>query len=302
MGKAGRRGRRDKAILNKRFAIAIFLAGTAALLVGSTLLLAKVAVYEVSAFLTIFGALASFTQVFFAFPLISLKKDQAEAAESAAGAPPARGQRPAGPDRTGQHASRPAALSRVHGWTLILAAPLLFLTGIIGLEGTGTSRNDLAYHSLALAVGIAVPLGIVAFNAPHTGAARRLGVAAIVFILANWVISDLANFLYIIDFSSGARVPGFIFTLFKWDALAAIGANIFLGAAISLGRFYPRWIPWLCLANAAAETFYVFRPGSPAVLDINLVGDLVLAAAYAVIGYYLLRRVPALSTGQPAPG
>jgi hypothetical protein len=276
--------------------MALLVGGVVAIIALGVLLLANKASYTVGVIFVLVGALISYLQIFLPFPFIPLRRDPAAAAAPAAAGPSGQGQPDAGPGRMAQRPERPTVPSRVHGTALLLAAPLLFATSFIGLEDSpsSTSAIDLTYHLLALATGILIPLGVVAFNAPHAGAARKLGVVATVIIVTNWITGDLGQFFYIVNFSPGARVPEFVFTIFKDDAIVAIAANIFLAAAISLGRFYPQWIPWLCLANAAAEAFYVFMPHNKAALPINNVGGLVLACAYAVIGYYLLSRVPGL--------
>ena len=142
-------------------------------------------------------------------------------------------------------------------------------------------------------------MGYLGFSLRLSGNARRFGIAATVFVITGFIVGDVAQFSYVINYVSGANVPAPVFTIFEYEAIAAIVANIFLAIAVERSDVYPKWIAWMCLANLMAEVFYIFAHLNWVVLDANSAGNLVLASAYVTIGACLLKRAP--SRSGPAP-
>jgi len=197
--------------------------------------------------------------------------------------------------------------SRVYPAAFFLAAVLLTATSVlglaminsIGLRPPFSSRTDFMYHLLALLPGIVAPVGYLGFSLRLSGNARRFGIAATIFVITGFIVGDVAQFSYLINYVSGANVPAPAFTIFEYEAIAAIVANIFLAIAVDRSDIYPKWIAWMCLANMMAEVFYIVAHLNWIVLDANSAGNLVLASAYVTIGACLLRRAP--SRRGPAP-
>ena len=114
-----------------------------------------------------------------------------------------------------------------------------------------------------------------------------------VFVITSFLVGDVAQFAYLVNYVPGANVPVTVFTVFEYEAIAAIVATMFLAITVDRSDVYPQWIVWMCLANVLAEVFYILAHLNWIVLDANSIGDLVLAAAYVAIGISLVGHTPA---------